>query len=104
MRTEQEVLTEFKNWAKENDFIRAAILTSSRARPGAEIDFLSDYDIELYVSDLSIFKENDNWLKPFGPIMARWPYQPCSTGFKPGNWITRLILFKDGGSLSCNMM
>jgi len=40
--------------------IRAAILTSSRARPAAEVDFLSDYDIELYVSDLSIFKKDDS--------------------------------------------
>ncbi|MBF8436190.1 aminoglycoside 6-adenylyltransferase [Halanaerobiaceae bacterium Z-7014] len=96
MRTEKEVLSEFKKWAKEKDFIRAAILTSSRVKPDAEIDFLSDYDIELYVSDLSIFKKDDSWLEPFGPIMVRWPYKPRSTGFKPGNWITRLILFKDG--------
>jgi aminoglycoside 6-adenylyltransferase len=28
--------------------------------------------------------------------MVRWPFKPSSTGFKDGNWITRLILFKDG--------
>ena len=96
MRTEKEVLSHFKKWAKNSDLIRAAVLTSSRANPEAEVDFLSDYDIELYVSDLSKFKKNDEWLEEFGPIMVRWPYKPRSTGFKDGNWITRLILFKDG--------
>ncbi|MFW5794950.1 MAG: aminoglycoside 6-adenylyltransferase [Bacillota bacterium] len=96
MRTEKEVLPHFKKWAKNNDLIRAAVLTSSRANPEAEVDFLSDYDIELYVSDLKKFKKSDEWLEEFGSIMVRWPYKPRSTGFKDGNWITRLILFKDG--------
>jgi aminoglycoside 6-adenylyltransferase len=45
MRTEKEVFLHFKKWAKNNDLIRAAVLTSSRANPEAEVDFLSDYDI-----------------------------------------------------------
>jgi aminoglycoside 6-adenylyltransferase len=96
MRTEKEVLSQFKEWAKRNELIRVAVLTSSRVRPDANIDFLSDYDIELYVSDLSKFKENDDWLETFGSIMVRWPFKPRSTGFKTGCWITRLVLFKDG--------
>lgn len=94
MRTESEVLSQFKDWAKRNDLIRAAVLTSSRVSPDASIDFLSDYDIELYVLDLSTFEQNDDWLREFGDIMVRWPFKPRSTGKK--NWITRLVLFKDG--------
>jgi len=56
MRTEEEVLSHFKKWARNNELVRAAVLTSSRAKPEAELDFLSDYDIELYVSDISEFK------------------------------------------------
>lgn len=96
MRTEKEVLSHFKKWAESNDLIRAAILTSSRANPEAEIDFLSDYDIEIYVSDLKDFKKSDKWLDVFGTIMVCWPFKPRSTGFKDGCWITRLVLFKDG--------
>jgi aminoglycoside 6-adenylyltransferase len=96
MRNEKEVLSHFEKWAKNNELIRAAVLTSSRAKPDSETDFLSDYDIELYVSDISEFKKDDQWLDEFGTIMVRWPYKPRSTGFKDGNWITRLILFKDG--------
>lgn len=94
MRTKSEVLSHFKEWAKKNELIRAAVLTSSRVLPDSHIDFLSDYDIELYVSDISTFEQNDDWLKVFGPIMVRWPFKPRSTGKQ--NWITRLVLFKDG--------
>ncbi len=94
MRTEQEVLSCLTAWAENNDLVRAAVLTSSRVSPDASIDFLSDYDIELYVNDLKLFKESDQWLDVFGPIMVRWPYKPRST-LSP-EWITRLILFKDG--------
>ena len=61
--------------------------------PGSAIDFLSDYDIELYVSNLA-FAANDDWLTFMGPIMVRWPYQPRAT-VREG-WITRLVLFQDG--------
>ena len=94
MRTEQEVLTQFDKWARGNDQVRAAVLTSSRASPERETDFLSDYDIELYVADLESFRRDDQWLSAFGPIMVRWPFRPRSTG-SDGS-ITRLVLFKDG--------
>lgn len=94
MRTEEEVFYQFDEWAKNNELIRAAILTSSRVKPGVEIDFLSDYDIELYVSDIAPFQKDDEWLSTFGEIMIRWPLKPRPT-LQEG-WITRLVLFKDG--------
>ena len=94
LRTEEEVLTQLSDWARGNDVVRAAILTSSRANPERETDFLSDYDIVLYVAGLEPFRRDDEWLSAFGPIMVRWPFRPRST-FEEG-WITRLVLFKDG--------
>ena len=94
MRKEKEVLLQLDTWARKNDLIRAAILTSSRTNPEQPVDFLSDYDIELYVSDLKPFVEDDQWLNVFGPIMVRWPYKPCSTDFSD-DYVTRLVLFKD---------
>lgn len=94
MRTQEEVLTHFINWANNNKTVRAAIMTSSRVSKNAKKDFLSDYDIELYVNQINDFSQNDDWLEEFGPIMVRWPYKPKSSS-KEG-WITRLILFKDG--------
>ena len=94
MKTPDEVLNQLHKWFQENENIRAAILTSSRVAPGATTDILSDYDIELYTTSLEPFRKNDTWLEKFGSIMVRWPYQPRSTFDK--NWLTRLVLFKDG--------
>jgi len=60
----------------------------------ASVDDLSDYDIELYVTDLTPFKQDDLWLADFGPILVRWPFKPRSTTFDK-QFITRLVLFKD---------
>lgn len=82
----------FYNWIKGKDSILCAILRGSRVSHNPKSDFLSDYDIELFVSDIEIFKNNDEWLGGFGPIMVRWPLKPRPT-FNP-NWITRLVLFQ----------
>lgn len=42
MRTEKEVLSQLKEWAKSNELIRAVVLTSSRVSPDSNMDFLSD--------------------------------------------------------------
>ena len=94
MRSQEEVLSGFDEWARASDLVRAAVLTSSRANPERETDFLSDYDIELYVADLEPFRKDDRWLDSLGSIMVRWPYRPRATD-KEG-WITRLVLFSDG--------
>lgn len=94
MRDETAVLDTLRVWADDNERIRGMVLTSSRVIPGSTIDFLSDYDIELYVDDLAPFAASDEWLEFLGPIMVRWPYKPRST-MNPG-WITRLVMFEDG--------
>ena len=73
MRDETAVLDTLRVWADDNERIRGMVLTSSRVIPGSTIDFLSDYDIELYVDDLAPFAASDEWLEFLGPIMVRWP-------------------------------
>ncbi len=93
LRTSKEILTTFSDWAHSNDIVRAAVLTSSRVKPDINVDDLSDYDIELYVSDLHPFQRGDDWLEIFGPILVRWPCKPRTTSRE--RFTTRLILFKD---------
>lgn len=50
--------------------IRAIILTSSRARPGADCDLFSDYDPILYTTDQAFFLDNDSWYESLGPVLA----------------------------------
>jgi aminoglycoside 6-adenylyltransferase len=90
MLQKNTVIKNLTDWAAENNQVRAMILTSSRANPNCQTDLFSDYDIELYVSDIRQFK-NDNWLKYFGAVMIRWPLKPMATFNKA--WITRLVLF-----------
>jgi len=94
LRTSKEVINQIKNWAASNKVVRAVILTSSRTKPDAEVDALSDYDLELYVSDLHPFTQNDEWLNVFGPVLISWPYTPRSTSFDD-KFVTRLVLFRD---------
>jgi len=97
LRTEKKIIDTFKRFSEENEWIRAAVLTSSRVNPMTKTDFLSDFDIEMFVNNIDIIKKNDDWLKPFGEILVRWPFYPKAT-FN-NNWITRLILFKDGNRI-----
>ena len=92
MRTQEQVLKQFDGWAQSNESVRAAILTSSRANPDRETDVLSDYDIELYVSDLGPFRQSDEWLGQLGEVMVRWPFHPTDSGWEG---VTRLIIFRD---------
>ena len=93
MQKENDIIGNLQNWACENDNVRAAVLIGSRANPNAHVDILSDYDIELFVNDISTFMD-DKWLDFFGNIMIRWPFKPMSTFSK--DWITRLVLFESG--------
>lgn len=68
MRTEEEILHAITNWAQNNPAIRVVLLTSSRVN-GAN-DLLSDYDVELVISDLPQFLKEDTWLNTFGNIIT----------------------------------
>jgi aminoglycoside 6-adenylyltransferase len=94
LKTQDEVIDNLVEFGNKNENIRAMLLTSSRANPKALIDFLSDYDIELYVKNIEQILLNDNWVEPLGNILIRWPRHPKSTFNQ--NWITRLILFQHG--------
>ncbi len=94
MKTEQEILTQLKRWAEAHPNVRTMILTSSRADPHRQPDVLSDYDVEVFVRDLTPFTENDAWVHRFGEIMVRWPRKPTPTF--SDEWITQLVLYEDG--------
>ena len=93
MRTQTQILEQFDAWARGNELVRAAVLTSSRANSECETDVLSDYDIEFYVTDIEPFRQSDAWLIRFGEVMVRWPFKPRSGA--PWADITRLVIFSD---------
>lgn len=91
MNNEDLVISQLTKWAHRDPNIRALILTSSRAAKNRPVDFLSDYDVEVFVRDTAPFIKEDTWLNPFGDIMVRWPARPQVTD--DPQWITQLVLF-----------
>lgn len=89
-----QIFNSFIKWAEVEKNIRMVVLTSSMAVDGSHTDFLSDYDIEVYVENLDFFLGDDQWFEKFGDVMVRWPFRPSSTF--SDEWITRLVLFEDG--------
>lgn len=57
-------------WAAARNSIRAVLLTSTRAVPGAPVDILSDYDVILIVQDIHPFVEDRAWLNDFGDVLV----------------------------------
>ena len=57
-------------WAESKDTIRAVLLTSTRAVPGAHVDALSDHDVILIVQDIQPFVEDRTWLNDFGDVLV----------------------------------
>jgi aminoglycoside 6-adenylyltransferase len=57
-------------WAETRDEIRAVLLTSTRAVPGARVDALSDYDVILVVQSLQPFVEDRTWIDDFGDVLV----------------------------------
>ncbi len=68
----QEVIRRLVRWADLKDSVRAVLLTSSRARPGAPVDALSDYDAVLVVEDVRPFFEDRSWLNDFGEVLVAY--------------------------------
>lgn len=67
---EQSIINRLVQWAEKHETIRAMLLYSSRANPGAPVDIFSDYDILLAVNDVHAFHEDDHWLEEFGKVLV----------------------------------
>ncbi len=65
-----DVFKKLIQWAGQRSSIRAMLLTSTRAVPGATVDDLSDYDVILIVEDIHPFYEDRSWLEDFGEVLV----------------------------------
>src|SRR5262245_33785337 len=83
---EQAVLFKLTEWGASDDSIRAVVLTSSRTRPGAYVDILSDYDVMLFVKDVERYAHQTDWYSRYGTPMVVWGDQcerfGCTTYFR----------------------
>ena len=68
--SEDSVIHTLIHWAERQPGVRAMLLTSSRAIPGAPADVFSDYDVILALRDVQPFYEERTWLEAFGPVLV----------------------------------
>ncbi len=64
--TEQRII----EWAEAQAEVRAVLLTSTRAVPGAPVDALSDHDVVLIVRSIQPFVEDRTWINDFGDVLV----------------------------------
>ena len=98
--TERDMAEELTRWGTEHENVRVVNLYSSRANPSAKIDFLSDYDVEIYVNDLEPFKRGEDWLDYFGEVMVREPWN--SSVWDDGH-VGPMVMFSDGRRIDFNI-
>lgn len=69
MRSEQEMLDLILETARQDDRIRAVIISGSRTNPDAPKDCLQDFDIVYVVTETAPFVHNIEWIRRFGELM-----------------------------------
>ena len=69
MRSEQEMLELILGTARNDDRIRAVIMSGSRTNPHAPRDVFQDFDITYVVTDVASFRDDPDWIHRFGEIM-----------------------------------
>ena len=67
---QDHIIQKMVRWGNHKSSVRAMILTSTRAIPGAELDLFSDYDVILVVQDVLPFYESRTWLDDFGGVLV----------------------------------
>jgi aminoglycoside 6-adenylyltransferase len=88
------VLRRLIEWAEARPAVRAVLLTSTRAVPGAAVDRLSDYDVILVARDVRPFFDDRRWIEEFGTVLvAYWDPQPVTEldGFPQGDGIAQVL-------------
>lgn len=84
-----EFLPNLIRWAQGQPLVRAVLLTSTLAVPGAPVDIFSDFDVILALRDVQPYFNDRAWLEDFGPVLAlyRDPLEPEDGFLKSGNVI-----------------
>ncbi|MDR1828509.1 MAG: aminoglycoside 6-adenylyltransferase [Methylobacteriaceae bacterium] len=104
-RDSAEVLLSILGVARQDERVRAVLLSGSRANPAVETDDFQDYDIVYAVTDVASLRGNDAWLDAFGPrLIMQKPEAMHLFPPAPGNRFTYLMLFEDGNRIDLTLV
>ncbi len=97
---EGAVLAKLVAWGESQPRVRAVILTSTRARPGAPVDALSDYDLILALADVEPFLTDDAWTHAYGRPLVRWGDESERLGVRT---YFRGVVYEDGAKIDYSL-
>lgn len=92
MQAREDKLKRITQWAKENNDVRAVLLTSSLASAIAPVDEFSDLDIELVFDDIGPYQFSSKWVWDFGKPIAM--VEEDETFFEGKNAM-KMVLYDD---------
>jgi aminoglycoside 6-adenylyltransferase len=107
MRTSEEMFRLILDVAREDDRIRAVVLSGSRADPEVPRDRYQDYDILFLVREVAPFYNNTAWIETtFGrPAVMQMPEVMTHPLLPPDGdgHFTYLMLFEDGNRIDLSI-
>jgi len=92
MKKRDQKLKDIINWAKENEEIRALLLTSSLVNPLAPVDDFSDLDVEIIFENNTAYVEHSTWLNLFGVPIA---ILEEDDSYFDGKHAMKMVLYED---------
>lgn len=100
MRSEQEMLDLILDTARQDDQIRAVILSGSRTNPDAPKDCFQDFDIVYVVTEMTPYIHNLEWIRRFGELMIlQLPDEMADPIPEETNGFCYLMQFMDGNRI-----
>ncbi len=104
MRTEKEMLDLIINTAKNDERIRGAYMSGSRANANAPRDIFQDYDIMYVVHETESFQKDKTWIDRFGErLYMQYPEDSDRYTSDRENCYGWLIQFADGNRLDLHV-
>jgi aminoglycoside 6-adenylyltransferase len=88
-----QTLQAIVNWANGNEHVRAALLTSTRARPDASPDRWSDYDVILVVRRVELLLDDRSWIENFGDVVVSYwdPLEKLDSDFPASGNVVQYV-------------
>lgn len=100
MRSEAEMLNLILDTARQDDRIRAVIISGSRTNPDAPKDRFQDFDIVYVVTEMPPFVHNLEWIRRFGELMIlQLPSEMEDPFSEENDGFCYLMQFMDGNRI-----
>jgi len=90
---QDEIIDKLVAWGESCPQVRAMLLTSTLAGNNAPVDIFSDYDVQMFVTELTALSANQEWHGEFGSVLVK-----CCPGWEAlgVRQDSHLILYEDG--------